>query len=564
MDIQGKHVLVIGGYGLVGNAICRQILKHEPARLVVTSLRQGEAEQAAENLRADDPKTSVEIIPVWGDMLLRSEWQTDEEDGHPRIRILADTTKRRRLVGDIIDELDEEILESSLLYQMITGKMKGLNGKPADIVIDSVNTATAVAYQNVFATAHRLQDAIVQTAKIDWPQEVELLLTSLYIPQLVRHLQILHEAMWHAGTQAYVKVGTSGSGGMGFNIPYTHGEERPSRVLLSKSAVAGAQTMLTWLLARTPGGPTVVKEIKPTAAIAWKEMGFGPIRSKGQPFELFDCPVEMAYPLSETETLEPRGEFGKKTGDFLESVYIDTGENGLFAVGEFTAITSLNQMEFITPEEIAANVVTEILGGNTGRDILAALDSATMGPSYRAGMIRQMALDRLHQLEDDHDVDSVAFEILGPPRLSKLLFEGYLLKRQCKTINGVLSQQPETLAAELLEMISSDASLRQQILSIGVPILLPDGKRLMRGPVIKSEDAYHGWVDMTPANLAQWQQWLKALREMARGIQPDGASGGFDQSVRASGIWHEDDSIDVGEIAGWLFTHEDKGWRGKA
>jgi hypothetical protein len=42
--------------------------------------------------------------------------------------------------------------------------------------------------------------------------------------------------MVKAGTGAYVKIGTSGTGGMGLNIPYTHSEEKPSRVLLSKSA----------------------------------------------------------------------------------------------------------------------------------------------------------------------------------------------------------------------------------------------------------------------------------------------------------------------------------------
>ena len=79
-----------------------------------------------------------------------------------------------------------------------------------------------------------------------------------------------------------LKVGTSGTGGMGFNIPYPHGEEKPSRVLLSKSAVAGAQSLLTFLIARTPGGPPVVKEIKPTAVIAWKDIGYGPIRRGGR------------------------------------------------------------------------------------------------------------------------------------------------------------------------------------------------------------------------------------------------------------------------------------------
>src|SRR3989454_9108675 len=74
------------------------------------------------------------------------------------------------------------------------------------------------------------------------------------------------EALKRAGTRAYVKIGTSGTGGMGFNIPYTHSEERPSRTLLTKSAVAGAHSLLLFLLGRTPGAPVTV-EIKPTATI---------------------------------------------------------------------------------------------------------------------------------------------------------------------------------------------------------------------------------------------------------------------------------------------------------
>ena len=63
---------------------------------------------------------------------------------------------------------------------------------------------------------------------------------------------------------------------MGLNVPYTHSEEKPSRVLLSKSAVGGAHSMLLFLMARTPGAP-ITKEIKPAAAIAWKKIAYGPI-----------------------------------------------------------------------------------------------------------------------------------------------------------------------------------------------------------------------------------------------------------------------------------------------
>jgi hypothetical protein len=40
-------------------------------------------------------------------------------------------------------------------------------------------------------------------------------------------------------------------------------------------------------------------------------------------------------------------------------VFIDTGENGLFSRGEFEAIATPGQMEFVTPEEIADVVVRE-------------------------------------------------------------------------------------------------------------------------------------------------------------------------------------------------------------
>jgi NAD(P)-dependent dehydrogenase (short-subunit alcohol dehydrogenase family) len=563
VDIRGKNVLVLGGYGLVGMAVCREILRHNPQRLVVGSLRRAEAEEAVDVLRQAHIETKTEILPAWGDLLLRAEWQSAPEGVHPRTAVLADVEQRRRLVADILDELDPEILEASLLFQLILGRTKGLGGVPAQIVIDCVNTATAVAYQNVFQTAIQLEGRIREGQETDWPEQVERLLSSLYIPQLVRHMQIYYEAMMQAGAEAFIKVGTSGTGGMGFNIPYTHGEERPSRVLLSKSAVAGAQTMLIFLLARTPGGPQIVKEIKPTAAIAWKGIGYGPIRRGGRAVALYDCLPEEACKISDPGALEPEGTFGRETGAALESVYIDTGENGLFAAEEFAAITTLGQMEFVTPEEIAAAVVTEIVGGNTGKDVIAGIDATVTGPSYRAGYLRQAALERLGQLQREHGVDSVAFEILGPPRLSKLLFEAYLLKRNCGRIPHVLDYEADELSRMLLKDLTENPDLRQHILSIGIPILMPDGQHIMRGPVIKSSDSDHGWVDLTPANMGRWQERAAALHAAIQAARGSDSSSRFERSYRSMRTWSEDDGFDVGEVAGWLFNVEEKGRRGK-
>jgi NAD(P)-dependent dehydrogenase (short-subunit alcohol dehydrogenase family) len=560
MDIRGKNALVLGGFGLVGSAVCRELLVHEPAQLVVASLFKGEAEQAVADLHKEFPNTKTKLIPAWGDIFLRAEWQSEE--GYARPGVLADREKRHQLVHDIIGEMDDAVLEGNMLAQLIEGRAEGFGG-PADIVVDCINTSTAVAYQNIYAWANKLQDVIEHNGDgTNWPEEVEHLLASLYIPQLVRHIQILHEAMLRAGTTAYVKVGTSGTGGMGLNIPYTHGEEKPSRVLMSKAALAGAQTLLTFLMARTPGGPSIVKEIKPSALIAWKEIGYGPIRRGGRDFHLYDCPPEAAVSIQDQGSLSFYGEFGADTGETLEAVYINTGENGLFAAGDFTAITALGQMEFVTPEEIAANVVHEIRGGNTGRDVIAALDSSVMGPTYRAGILREAALTRLRQLEAEHG-ESIAFEILGPPRMSKLMYEAFLLKQVYGTMSAALKDKPEGMAEKLEALVAEQADLRQQIISIGLPILLPDGERLLRGPQIKSENAHNGWVDLTPENMGRWQERMQAIKDMIAEQSGGDSSSRHDRVLPTLREWAAEDRFEVGEMAAWVAMYEDQGRRWK-
>src|SRR5438105_3861208 len=168
-----------------------------------------------------------------------------------------------------------------------------LRDRTAMILGGSGLVGHAVARRLLTTAPQRL--ALATEGKAD-RAAVERHVLLLTLPQLIRHVQILVEALRRAETRAYVKIGTSGTGGMGFNIPYTHSEERPSRPLLLKSAVAGAQSLLLFLLGRTPGAPATI-EIKPTATIAWREIGFGSIRRKGKPIPLVDCPEPV--PVSE-------------------------------------------------------------------------------------------------------------------------------------------------------------------------------------------------------------------------------------------------------------------------
>jgi hypothetical protein len=476
---------------------------------------------------------------------------------------LADPDRRRRLIRDIVDPLDEGILSSSFLVQLITGAAPGLDGIGADAVIDCMNTATAVSYQNIYDQASSLAALAASSTDSDWRSEAESLIASLSVPQLVRHVQLLYEAMRRAATVGYVKIGTSGTGGMGFNIPFTHGEEKPSRLLLSKAAMAGAQSMLTFLLARTPDGPAIVKEIKPTALIGWRQIGYGPIRRRGRDIDLYDCPPEAAVSANDAASLVPEGRFGTDCGEKLQGVYIDTGENGLYSADEFTAITAPGLMQMVTPEDVADNAVRELVGSSTGHDVVAALDAAATGPTFRGGHLRQAALERLAQLEAEHG-KAIAFEILGPPRLSKLLYEAHLLKLTMGHSDAILAAPAAELSALLEQRISDDGALRRRILSIGIPILLPDAVNLLRGPLIKSRDSYHGWVDLTPQNMQDWQQRIRAIRESAAADLDADTSSQRDRLLGPAREWNPDgDILNIGEIAAWILDHEEGGHRQK-
>ena len=334
--------------------------------------------------------------------------------------------------------------------------------------------------------------------------------------------------------------------------------------------------LLLFLMGRTPDAP-ITKEVKPTAAIAWKKIGFGEIRKRGKAIDLVDClpsnAVKLTGKLKLAMATPP-----KKTGETLKSVFIDTGENGIFSRGEFEAISTPGQMEFVTPEEIAENVVFEVRAGNTGHDIINALDNATLSPTYRAGFMFSSAMKAMEKLENQHNTDSVAFEMLGPPRLSKLLYESYLLKRCFTNIRTVARTDARTLSKALTNLINEDVQLRSQIISIGIPILLPDGKSLLRGSLMKippyrgerelpinakSTDlwAHDGWVDLRVKNMELWRSRFKQIVKQVEELSDEETSS---RVMHNREYWRNLSEIDPGKVCGWLFTYEEKGKRMKA
>lgn len=539
----------------------------KPEKIIIASLYRKEVRELARELRKEFPK--INFVELWGNLFVRSE--LSERD---RADLMASPDWRRALYEDLFGPLDQAY-ENSLLVQTIR------QHRP-NVIIDCVNTATAISYQDVYTGSIEVRKALdfieekisrrefeaLRERRKQLERTIEELLVSQSIPQLIRHTQLLYRAMVEVGTRVYVKVGTTGTGGMGLNIPYTHGEDRPSARLMSKTAVAFAHTGLMFLMARTPGGP-IVKEIKPGAMIGYKKVSYQTLKDRrtGSPIYLYS---PKAQPLSgELQLQMPKEEF-QRLGE-LEMVGVDTGENGFFARGEFEAVTSLNQMEFVTPEEIAHSVVLEIKGSNTGVDVIAAIDGAVMTPSYRAGYLRSSAIEAMRRLERETNSDSVATGELGPPKLTKLLYEAHLLNLKYGKLQSVVERKPEEISAALWRYLQRNHKLRNTIISIGIPILAPSGDKILRGPRINVPEyagqpklpiseaeidqwAERGWLDLRPKNIAKWQERFRKMLRSAQTIHRQGSAAITMEAYRS-------EDIRIGEVVGWIFNNEEKGFR---
>src|SRR3954453_2774492 len=172
MNLTGRKILVLGGYGLVGMAVCRELLARRPREIQIHSLRIEESQRAAEELRAEAGSTvlSTSAGNLFG---------------------LLQGGSKRDLIRAELRRLDDADLGSFVLYDVLA------RSQP-DIVIDCVNTSTGIAYGDIFRSAeevlHRLEAGEVGDGN------AERLLNALYMPRLIRHIQLLYRGMVDAHT----------------------------------------------------------------------------------------------------------------------------------------------------------------------------------------------------------------------------------------------------------------------------------------------------------------------------------------------------------------------------
>lgn len=552
--------LILGGAGLVGLQVCRRIARElRPRRIVVASLLEQEARGAVERLVREYGSAGVSFEAAWGNLFLPTELAYRH-----RNEVLADRALRRQLLDWLYNDF-EAAYPTNHLVRMIAEHQP-------QVIVDCVNTATGLSYQNVFEGVNKVRswlgDDGFDPAGTD---DLEHFLLSQSVPQLIRHVRFLHRATTENRTRVYVKCGTTGTGGMGLNIPYTHSEDKPSKVLLAKTEAAFGHTGLLFLLARTPDAP-IVKEVKPAAMIGYRAVKTVQVTDKHGNGNLYE--PRAVGTTDDLALVEPADGY-EATGELVVSV-VDTGENGVFTRGEFAAITALGQMEYITPEEIARVVVLEIRGANSGQDVISALDSSVLNSSYKAGLVRSVAMHDLAAAEAQAALPSVALGRLGPPELSKMLFEAQLLKECFGTLEGVVHGDSGPRAADEVAAILAahlpSSTVRTCAPSIGIPILTGDGTSLLRGPRINVPEvtgyrtkvqmtannvdawARKGWIDLRPSNMQVWLERLSTMIDARIELRDEGSAAASIQSYLPT-------DFEIGEVVAWIFNNEMGGFR---
>jgi len=129
-----------------------------------------------------------------------------------------------------------------------------------------------------------------------------------------------------------------------------------------------------------------------------------------------------------------------------------------------------------------------------------------------------------------------------------------------------VSEISETIYNFILE----EEDLRTLITSIGLPILIPDGSKIIRGPRINiPENIYHGveiedgdierwankgWIDLRPKNFVVWQNRFQRMQRTRHTLHTRGTS-----SVTMK--TYLPDGIEIGAVVAWLFNNDKQGYR---
>ena len=108
-----KTILLLGGAGLVGVQVARQIARDvHPDKIIIASLYQREVRETIGPLEKEFPE--IECVGVWGDVFVRADYTN-----HARAELLQSSARRQDLYEDMLRDLDGAYARSRLVQLIL-------------------------------------------------------------------------------------------------------------------------------------------------------------------------------------------------------------------------------------------------------------------------------------------------------------------------------------------------------------------------------------------------------------------------------------------------------------
>lgn len=348
MNITRQRIAIIGGTGLVGSAVTKELLPYRPQAVLVFARKDEHSNEAVRTLRSAAKRVPIQF--VWGNLL-------------------REAMSARH--------------EGTTLY-------KSLVRFHPDIIVDATNTATIhVGGPSI----HRLR---------------------LYYDLLFKAFRALSQGNGQQRVTLFLKIGTTGTGGMGLDIPFSH-YRISEHLLMEKAMLAGAQTAYLLLASRTAGMPTI-KEIKPASA-------------------LFD-PAIASQAIGNTSIPVFKG-----------------GESGNYSIEEFATLTDIRNMGFLSSHALARIVLREIRTNRTGFDCIAALNASLPTATPVSERLRERLLRKARCMHTEGSFAALATGALGPVRISAMLVEAWIIRSIAPTLVKLKRSSDAKLSARAFENI---------------------------------------------------------------------------------------------------------------
>lgn len=214
---------------------------------------------------------------------------------------------------------------------------------------------------------------------------------SLGYEELINFYLTLYKSLANLSASVhYIQIGTTGSGGLGINIPFTHGDKIESLPIINKAAFAGISTSMLLLLSRSFNKPITISEIKPGLAI-------------------FDSKINQ------------------QVFDSSNLILLNGGESGSYTYNELALLTSY--MGFTTSEYIIKKVISVINGEQIDKtissfDIIYNLNKTIIKSDQEDDRLKNNLLSSMQKAQGQKFI--IATGNLGPPSITADLLLAYI------------------------------------------------------------------------------------------------------------------------------------------